>query len=62
MEVNFRVKGNGLLALRESAQLRDAALVEPLDMLPGTGDGQFVQQFEKCGTEFFKKFLGFAVA
>ena len=54
--------GFGLAALREAAQGGDAALVVAQDVFARAGDGQFVQQFEKGGTEFFQQVFGLALA
>ena len=52
----------GLWRSGKSAKRGDAALVVAQDVLARAGDGQFVQQFEKRGTQFFQQVFGFALA
>ena len=62
MQVNVRIDRNRLVARREASEFRNAVFVEAQDMLAGTGNGQFIEQFEERGTKFFEEVLGFAFA
>ena len=52
LQIDLGVNGNGLQAIREAAESRDAAFVVAQNMFPRTGDGQLIQKLEKARAEF----------
>ena len=59
-QVDVGIDRDRLLALGEAAELGDALLVILLNVLARAGDGELVEQLEKCGIEPFQQFAGLA--